>query len=200
VYPALTITQTQAGSCIRRFWLQTSKNNKASLRRYLFTKNKDWATKARRVFGTSRRQGQVKSNRLRRRMKSQELLRIMCAPFVTRGLKFGLCWWLRSGRPPTPGRCSPPSVMMLVKGGTGWKWVLCSRGDESIDVQNLARERAPNKKMQACCCTATKGINGNWDQTQWIEPCPKVSSTRLARRFFARWWLWEELRGCFCNW
>ena len=48
----------------------------------------------------------------------------------------------------------PPSVMMLVKR----HWVKIG--------------------------FATKGINGSWDQTKWIEPCPKVSSTRLARRFF----------------
>ena len=84
---------------------------------------------------------------------------------------------------PNTRQVLPPSIMMLVKGDTGWKRVLCSRGDESIDVTKFGERACWKQKMQPCCCTAAKGINGSWDRTQWIEACPKVSSTRLARRF-----------------
>ena len=76
---------------------------------------------------------------------------------------------------PNTRQVLPPSVMMLVKG----------RGiDRCNKIWRASVLGAGNKKMQACCCTATKRINGSCDQTQWIKPCPKVSSTRLALRFF----------------
>jgi hypothetical protein len=94
----------------------------------------------------------------------------------------------------------PPSVMMLVKGGTGWKCVLCSsrrRIDWCNKIWQASVLETKNASLLLHCNKGDKWqlgpnpMNGTLPQGVLYKTCTQV---------FARWWLREELQGCFCNW